>query len=400
MRVITVGELTSYIKSIFESDTLLVNLWVKGEISNYRRTTSGHVYFTLKDNISCVRSVMFRSRADKLRFIPENGMAVRIRGFVSVYEKDGSYQLYAEEIEPDGIGAMYVAFEQLKERLQREGLFNRERKKEILRFPRTIGIVTSPTGAAIRDMIEIIGRRWPGIKIILAPVSVQGDSAPGEIARGIELLNDLGEIDVIITGRGGGSLEELWAFNTEEVAYAIYKSSLPIISAVGHETDYTIADMVADLRAPTPSAAAELVVPVKSEVVYTIDNLKARMIRALGEKIGLNQQRLDSCKQSPAFRRSVETVCGPWVLTVDTLSRKLGKSMQEVVVAQRTKLSVLTGRIDVLSPLATLARGFSVCTLEKSGEVVRNTINVKPGDQVQLKLYKGCLRCKVDEIIE
>lgn len=400
MRIITVRELTAHVKGIFENDTLLVNLWVKGEISNYRRTSSGHVYFTLKDSVSCIRAVMFRSRADRLRFIPENGMAVRIRGFVSVYEKDGSYQLYAEEIEPDGIGAMYVAFEQLKERLQREGLFNRERKKEILPFPGTIGIVTSPTGAAIRDMVEIIGRRWPGIRIILAPVSVQGNSAPGEIARGIEILNGLGGVDVIIIGRGGGSLEELWAFNTEEVAYAIHKSSLPVISAVGHESDYTIADMVADLRAPTPSAAAELVVPVKAEVAYTIDILKARMIRALGEKIGFSRHRLDSCWQSPAFRRSVDTVCGPWVLTVDTLSRKLCKSVQEVVAAQRTKVSVLTGRLDVLSPLATMARGFSVCTLEKSGEVIRNTFNVKPGDQVKLKLYKGCLRCKVDEIIE
>lgn len=400
MRLITVGELTSYIKGLFEKDSLLVNLWVKGEISNCRHAGSGHIYFTLKDRSGCVRVVMFRSRAARLRFRPEDGLAVRIRGFVSVYEKDGNYQLYAEEMEPDGVGALYVAFEQLKERLQGEGLFDRSRKRPIPWLPKCIGIVTSPTGAVIRDMVEIIGRRWPGSGIILAPVAVQGESAPGDVSRGIRMLNALGGVDVIIVGRGGGSLEELWAFNTEAVARSISSSSAPVISAVGHETDFTIADMAADLRAPTPSAAAELVVPVKAEVVRHLKTLKMRMNRALGERVGQCRRRMDLCLNSPYFRRPVEKICGPGSLAADTLSRGLSRSVREVMSLERGRLAGLAGRLNALSPLATMSRGYAVCISEKTGDVVREASVLGPGQRVRVELHRGSIRCSVDEILD
>lgn len=399
MRIITVTELTSYIKGIFENDRLLTGLWVKGEISNFKKAGSGHMYFTLKDSSSCIRSVMFRTRALRLLFSPENGMAVRVRGYVSVYERDGNYQLYAEEMEPDGVGALYVAFEQLKEKLYREGLFDQARKRRIPRLPKSIGIVTSPTGAAVRDMVEIIRRRWPGARIVLTPVTVQGETAPGEVARGIRMLNALGEVDVIIVGRGGGSLEELWAFNTEEVARGIYMSSVPVISAVGHETDYTIADMVADLRAPTPSAAAELVVPVKADLARTLESYRIRMSRAMGERLGTCRLRLDKCLQSPVFRRPVEKICGTRSMAVDTLARHLTRTMGGVMTSRRGNLAGLAGRLNTLSPLATMARGYSVCIAEKTGELLRDTSGIKPGDSVRVELYRGSIKCEVNQIM-
>jgi len=399
-RVITVTEVTSYIKGIFERDRLLVNLWVRGELSNCRPAGSGHLYFTLKDQGACIRAVMFRSRASRLRFRPDNGMAVRVRGFVSVYEKDGSYQLYAEEMEPDGVGALHTAFEQLKEKLRREGLFEPSRKKSIPRLPGRIGIVTSPTGAAVRDMLEIIRRRWPGAGIVLAPVAVQGDAAPGEVSRGIRMLNALEGVEVIIVGRGGGSMEELWAFNTEEVARSIAMSRLPVISAVGHETDFTIADLAADLRAPTPSAAAELVVPVKSELAREVRVMQARLSRAMGEKVGQCRRRLDSCVQRGVFRRPLEKICGPGSLAADALSRRLIRGMREIMAGRRGSLAQSAGRLNALSPLAVMARGYAVCLLEKSGEVVRDASALAPGDRVNVELHRGSIKCSVDEILE
>ncbi len=398
MRTLTVRELTRHIKDLLENDRLLANLWVKGEISNFRPAGSGHIYFTLKDSSSCIRAVMFRSRALRLPFRPENGMAVRVRGYVSVYERDGSYQLYAEEMEPDGVGALYVAFEQLKEKLQREGLFDPARKKRIPRLPGCIGIVTSPTGAAVRDMLGIIRRRWPGAGIILAPVTVQGAAAPGELCRAIRMLNALGRVDVIIVGRGGGSLEELWAFNTEELARGIAASSVPIISAVGHETDFTISDMVADLRAPTPSAAAELVVPVKADVARALEALRLRLNRAVGERVGECRRRLDGCLTSPVFRRPVEKICGPGLMSVDILSRSLSRSMREIMSASRGRLAELAGRLNALSPLATMSRGYSVCLSEETGRVVRDAAVFHPGDGVRVVLYEGSIRCRVNEV--
>ncbi|MCL6610990.1 MAG: exodeoxyribonuclease VII large subunit [Peptococcaceae bacterium] len=399
MRILTVRELTSHIKGLLENDRLLANLWVKGEISNCRPANSGHIYFTLKDGSSCIRAVMFRSRAVKLRFRPGDGMSVRVRGYVSVYERDGSYQLYAEEMEPDGVGALYAAFEQLKEKLMREGLFDQARKKRIPLLPKRVGIVTSPTGAVIRDMVQIIRRRWPGTGIILAPVTVQGETAPGEVARGIRSLNALGGVDVIIVGRGGGSLEELWAFNTEEVARSIAMSSVPVISAVGHETDFTIADMAADLRAPTPSAAAELAVPVKADVARALEVLKTRMNRAMDEKIGQCRRRLEACLRSPAFRRPVENICGPRSVAADMLSRNLAGRMKETMALHRGRLAELAGRLNALSPLATMARGYSVCISERTGEILRDADGLRPGDGIRVDLHRGSVRCGVKEVL-
>ncbi|MFZ5596588.1 MAG: exodeoxyribonuclease VII large subunit [Bacillota bacterium] len=397
MKVLTVGELTRYIKGIFERDHLLANLWVKGEISNYKAAGSGHVYFTLKDRAGCIRSVMFRSRAQRLGFMPEDGMAVRVRGYVSVYDRDGNYQLYVEEMEPDGIGALYVAFEQLKERLRKEGLFDPSIKKKIPFLPERIGIVTSPTGAAVRDMLEIIQRRWPGAKIVLVPVTVQGDSAPGEVSRAIKILNRKGEVDVIIVGRGGGSLEELWAFNTEEVARSIHESVIPVISAVGHETDFTIADMVADLRAPTPSAAAELVVPVKSEVAYTIDSIRERIYRAMGENAGNSRRRLENCLESRTFRNPVDGICGARAIYLDMLNRNMLHAMQKITALEKSRLAVAAGRLQSLSPLSTLARGYSVCVSVKTGSILKNAGEIRPGEAVDVELDRGSLRCEVLE---
>lgn len=398
MKTYTVNEITRRIKDLLENDHILSSLWVKGEISNCRLAGSGHIYFTLKDSSSCIRTVMFRSRAARLGFVPENGMAVRVRGYVTVYDRDGAYQLYAEELEPDGVGALYLAFEQLKEKLQREGLFDASRKKKIPALPRCIGIVTSPTGAAIRDMTEIIGRRWPGAGIVLAPAAVQGEAAPAEVSRGIRMLNDLGGVDVIIVGRGGGSIEELWAFNTETVARSIFASSIPVISAVGHETDFTIADMVADLRAPTPSAAAELVVPVKSEVAHTIEALRLRMIRALGNRLGDAGRRLDNCLQSPVFRRPVDRICGPRSMLVDMTLRGLHSSMRNMLAVQKGEFSALAGRLSTLSPLSTLSRGYSVCIAESTGRVLRDASEAGPGDMIGVQLHRGRIRCEVKEI--
>ena len=398
MRIITVSELTSYIKGVFERDALLASLWVKGEISNLKQAGSGHIYFTLKDSACCIKSVMFRSRASRLVFVPENGMSVRVRGYVSVYERDGSYQLYAEEMEPDGVGALYVAFEQLKEKLRLEGLFDQTRKKKIPPLPGCIGIVTSRTGAAVRDMIEIIGRRWPGALIILTPVTVQGDTAPGQIAAGIRMMNAHGQAEVIIVGRGGGSLEELWAFNTEEVARAIYMSGIPVISAVGHETDFTIADMVADLRAPTPSAAAELVVPVKADIEYTLATLGHRMFSALSKQLQGSGRRLENCLQSRAFRRPVDVICGPGAMACDSSIKGLQKSARNFIAVSKNNFSYLAGRLNTLSPLGTLARGYSVCIKADSGRIVRDAGEIEPGDRVNIELYRGSINCEVKDV--
>ncbi len=400
MRTLTVHELTRHIKDLMENDRILTNFWVKGEISNHRAAGSGHLYFTLKDGAGCIRSVMFRSRAERLLFVPENGMAVRIRGFVSVYERDGAYQLYVEEMEPDGVGALFKAFEQLKEKLQREGLFDPARKKSIPRLPGCIGIVTSPSGAAVRDMVEIIKRRWPGAGIVIAPVTVQGETAPAEISGGISMLNRLGGVDVIIAGRGGGSLEELWAFNTERVARSIAASSVPVISAVGHETDFTIADMVADLRAPTPSAAAELVVPVKSDVVRAIEICRHRMIKAMGNHLENSRHRLEKYLGSPVFKRPVEKICGPRSLALDSHARDLNKSIKEMLVSRKADVAGLVGKLNALSPLATLARGYSVCLMENNGGIVRDAKTLKAGDRVRVNLHTGGASCEVKEIVE
>ncbi|MFX4260967.1 exodeoxyribonuclease VII large subunit [Pelotomaculum propionicicum] len=396
MRILTVRELTQHIKNIIDKDYLLANVWVKGEISNFKAASSGHFYFTLKDSASTLKVVMFRSKSRSLAFRPDNGMAVIVRGYVSVYERDGTYQFYAGEIQPDGTGALHLAFEQLKERLQSEGLFDQKYKKKLPLLPRRIGIVTSPTGAAVRDMVEIIRRRWSGLQIILVPVLVQGESAPPDIARGIQLLNRWGGVDVIITGRGGGSLEELWAFNTEIVARSIYNSDIPVISAVGHETDYTIADFVADARAATPSAAAEMAVPDKREMDRYIKALNSRLCSALNEKAAGYRQRLNACLAGRVFTRPVDVICGTRQQTLDFLCHRLKQGITSLAGREEKRLAILAGQLQALSPLATLARGYSICTTPDGKHVISEAGSVEIGEKLAVRLQKGILDCIVE----
>ncbi|RJQ26093.1 MAG: exodeoxyribonuclease VII large subunit [Peptococcaceae bacterium] len=392
----TVRELTEHIKSLLDNDYLLANVWVKGEISNFKQAVSGHLYFTLKDEFSSLKVVMFRSRAGGLSFRPDNGMAVAVRGYISVYEREGAYQLYAAGMEPDGIGALYVAFERLKERLRQEGLFEPGRKKPLPFLPGCIGIVTSPAGAAVRDMVGIIRRRWPGTEIILFPAAVQGETAPQEITAGVNWLNRLGRVEVIIVGRGGGSLEELWAFNTEEVARGIFESKIPVISAVGHETDFTIADMVADRRAATPSAAAELAVPDKQEVEKRVGMLQARLWNAGRESLNRCRRRLENCLQNRFWRQPQDCLCGARQQALDYLRQRLEQGARRVLGRDAGRLEVLASRLNTLSPLATLARGYSICTLAESGRVVGDAAGVKPGDKLSVRLHRGKLLCVVE----
>lgn len=395
LRIISVSELNSYIKNNLENDSKLANIWVKGEISNFKRAFSGHLYFTLKDNNSLIKTVMFRSRALRLLFNPENGMSIIVRGYISVYERDGAYQLYAEEMEPDGIGALYVAFEQLKQKLEHEGLFDKRHKKNLPMLPGRVAIVTSPVGAAIRDITGIIQRRWPGMEMVLVPAAVQGNDAPAEIARGIELLNRLGGIDVIIVGRGGGSIEELWAFNTELVARSIFASDVPVISAVGHETDFTIADLVADVRAATPSAAAEIVVPDKIEMQRYLESLGARLYYAVQDDISLNRSKLERFMKSRVMQQPVAVICETRGQAVDRITERLNKAIKELIARDRNRLALLAGQVQALSPLATLSRGYSICTEHGSKEIISDIRQIEIGEKLDVQLKNGKLLCEV-----
>ncbi|TEB06664.1 Exodeoxyribonuclease 7 large subunit [Pelotomaculum schinkii] len=397
MRILTVHELTKHIKTLVEKDHLLVNVWVKGEISNFKAHSSGHLYFTLKDDLSCVKVVMFRSKSRLVPFQPKNGMAVTVRGYVSVFERDGTYQLYAEGLEPDGTGALYLAFEQLKKRLEQEGLFDRRHKKSLPLLPRRIGIVTSPTGAAIRDMLQIIGRRWPGREIMLVPVPVQGEAAPQAVAGGIKLLNQVGGVDLIITGRGGGALEELWTFNTEIVARSIFHSKIPVISAVGHETDTTIADFVADVRAATPSAAAEIAVPDRKDMARYIRTLKTRLARAVDEKLAASKRRIESCLLNRVFTSPLNAICGVGQQSLDQLESRLRQAMYGTLERAGSHFAVLAGRLNTLSPLATLSRGYCICATLDRNRVISDTASVEIGEQLSLLLHQGRLEVVVEK---
>ncbi len=393
-KIWTVAELTSEISRTFSENPDFINCWVSGEISNYKNhRPSGHWYFTLKDESSSLKAVMFRSRAERVRFTPVDGMKVLIRGNIRIYERDGNIQIYADEIQPSGVGALYLAFEQLKQRLAQEGLFEPDRKKPIPKHPRKIGIVTSPTGAAIKDILKVMHRRNPQISWILAPAAVQGEQAPREVAQAIARLNQYNKVDVIIVGRGGGSIEELWAFNTEDVARAIAASGIPVISAVGHETDVTIADMVADLRAPTPSAAAELAVPVLHELKASLEEFEARL-------------RLTMLSQLERKRKKVEGLAGIGPLSnpfwridknrqrLDSLSDNLEQGMTRFVSDKNGILKLLATKLNLLSPLAILGRGYSL-TYGPEGKVLHNSSEVKVGEQVQVRLNEGALTCTV-----
>ena len=393
---LSVSELNARIKGLIESDPVLGSVYVRGELSNYKVYPSGHHYFTLKDAESSLRCVMFRSAASKLRFRPESGMRVTAWGRVAVYPRDGAYQLYCEGLMPEGAGDLQVAYEQLKAKLAAEGLFDPAHKKPIPHYPERIAVITSSAGAAVHDIIRVLRKRWPVAKVVLLPVRVQGVEAPPEIAGALRYANKYRVADVIITGRGGGSIEDLWAFNDERVARAIYASELPVISAVGHEPDVTIADFVADLRAATPSNAAELVAPDVSELRDAIRSASARLDQAIGR--GLSQRR--TALTELASRRVMQRPTGfidQRRLELDSIRLRLDAAATGRLHRERQEFARLAAKLDALSPLKVLGRGYSIA-LDAEGRAVREAGQLKAGDKLDLRLSRGGAKCLVESV--
>lgn len=391
---ISVTALNQYIKGMFERERLLSRVLVRSEISNYKVYPSGHHYFSLKDAESSIRCVMFRREAMSLRFRPENGMKVVVSGRVSVFPRDGAYQLYCATMVPDGVGELAFAFEQLKNRLHKEGLFDPAHKKPIPAHPQTIALVTSPAGAAVRDMIRILGARYPMAKVLVVPVRVQGEEAPEEIAQGLDLVNALEMADLIITGRGGGSMEDLWAFNDEGVARAIYRSRIPVISAVGHEPDVTIADFVADLRASTPSNAAELAVPDQADLRDRMAHLQARMDRSMDRRLQIWRDALRRLGSSP-FLQSPQRAIQEKRLLLDYQQQRLLHAMDRQIGEHRQQMGRLAASLDALSPFKVLSRGYSI-TQTNDGAVVSELKQVEKGDTLRVRVSDGTITCTAE----
>lgn len=391
--VLTVSQLNRYVKSIIEQDFNLQTVFVQGEISNFtNHYKTGHYYMTIKDEFSSVKAVMFKTANMRLKFMPENSMSVIIRGRVSVFERDGQYQLYIDDMQPDGTGALSLAFEQLKNRLAAEGLFDAERKKAIPAYPQRVGVVTSPTGAAIRDIINVISRRFPLAELILCPVSVQGENAAPQIKAAIELFNKKKAADVLIVGRGGGSVEELWAFNEEIVARAVAASEIPVISAVGHETDFTICDFVADLRAPTPSAAAELAVPDKYQQIGMLNSYFKRIHAALDDRFSYEKSKLELYK-SALKRLNPKNYIDSLRVRCDKASMQMDAVVRHNLAAKSGEFASLCAKLDAMSPLKILSRGYSVAS--KDGEILTDVDGIVCGDRINVKLSGGSLDCEV-----
>ena len=394
-KVYTVSELNGFIKNMLEGEPALAQLAVKGELSNYKIYPSGHHYFTLKDAEGTLRCVMFKSSASRLRFRPENGMKVVAMGRVAVYMRDGAYQLYCTGLTPEGVGDLYVAYEQLKEKLLKEGLFDEAHKKPLPPFPGRIALITSGAGAAVRDMIRILGKRWPLAKVIVMPVRVQGTEAPPEIVGAIRYANRYRVADLIITGRGGGSIEDLWAFNDERVARAIYESELPVISAVGHEPDVTITDFVADLRAATPSNGAELAVADQSEIYESLGSMRSRVTAAMQRRLDSARERLATLAANRELK-SPMTYIGDRRLLLDRETERLGAAASARLGRERSRFAALAAGLDAMSPLKVLGRGYAVA--QRGGEVLKSVEGVRPGEQVDLRLRDGVLSCDVREV--
>ena len=390
---LSVTELNLYIKRIFDSDRTLSAVTVKGEISNFTNHRSGHLYFSLKDEEGQIKAVMFRSATARLKFIPENGMKVIIHGSVTVYQRDGSYQLYANSIEPDGIGALYLAYEQLKERLKSEGLFDELHKQPIPAFPERVGVITSPTGAAVRDIINVTGRRFPLAKVYLYPALVQGDGAAESMIKALDYFEDSRLCDVIIIGRGGGSIEDLWAFNNEALARRIFGAKTPIISAVGHETDFTICDFVADLRAPTPSAAAEIAVPDIRELIMAVSDLGDRAVSGLARLAERKREKFLNLYELLKDRASDLTLEKRREL--EKKSDSLYLSIENKIKESRNRLVINSEKLNSLSPLSVLSRGYAV--LQKGESVVKDINEVSVGDNVSLTLANGIATAEIIE---
>lgn len=388
-----VSELNGYIKNIIDGDEMLANVYIKGEISNFKRHYSGHLYFTLKDETSLIKCVMFKSYTNYLNFEPKDGMSVVILGSVSVFERDGVYQVYAKGMEPEGIGALYKAYEKLKTKLSEEGLFDEAHKKPIPILPRAIGVVTSKTGAVIRDIINVTTRRLPNVNIILYPAAVQGEGAAQTIVNGIKYFNKAKNVDTIIIGRGGGSLEDLWPFNEEITARAIYESEIPIISAVGHETDFTIADFVADLRAPTPSAAGELAVPDIVEVRWKLENINKRLANSLRKKVENMRIKYDNLKNSRALKNPYDALRQKMIVC-DNLYKNIENNFSLKVKDRHIKLVGLIGRLENLSPLKTMLRGYSIVE-NQDGKVIKSVNDLNKDDEVSIRLNDGKRKAKI-----
>lgn len=395
---ISVSELNRYVAAYLEQNENLVQVLVKGEISGLKTYPSGHVYFSLKDPFATVSCVMFKASAQRLRFKPVDGTAVIVTAKASLFERDGRYQLNVSQMQADGLGDLHLAFEQLKQRLQADGLFDAGHKQPLPRLPRAVGVVTSPAGAVIRDIIHVLSRRFPNFRLQLIPVQVQGDGAAASIAAAIDRFNQLGTVDVLIVGRGGGSMEDLWAFNEEIVARSVYRSKIPVISAVGHETDYTICDFVADVRAATPSAAAELAMPVRAEEEEKLLRIRNRLRLALEKKHQIESQRLDSLLSRPVLAQPLkryaeqrQKIQQRQLLLRTALRSRLAKAERD--------LAVFSGKLDALSPLKVLSRGYAVAR-DSRGQSLLSTALVQPGDLVEVWLSDGILDCSVEHIRE
>ena len=384
---LTVSEINQYIKDLIDVNPPLSDVYIKGEISNFKAHSSGHFYFTLKDAQSALRSVMFRSSAQKMTFMPENGMKVIAHGRISVFVRDGTYQLYADSLDPDGVGALYIAFEQLKRKLESEGLFAQEKKKSLPKIPSVVGIVTSPTGAAVRDIIHICRRRFPYAKLVLYPALVQGPDAPASVAAGIAYFNRAHAADVLIVGRGGGSGEDLWAFNTELVARAVAASEIPVISAVGHETDFTICDFVADRRAPTPSAAAEIAVPDTAELKQKFLNIVSREKAVLLQTLERDRQRLLRSSTSRSLRSPMHTV-EDRRMAVASLAQRMDPAMGRELEKRKGALAAASGALGALNPMSVLTRGFCAA-FSGAGQLIKSVGQVAAGDEITIQMTDG-----------
>lgn len=397
--VLSVSQLNRYIKMNFDADENLANIFISGEISNFtNHYRTGHLYFTLKDDSAAVRAVMFNSSAKRLKFMPEDGMKVIARGRVSVYEASGQYQLYVDDMQPDGVGALNLAYEQLKEKLQKEGLFSELHKKPLPPYPEKVGVITSPTGAAVRDIINVLGRRFPYAEIVFCPVLVQGEGAHLQLTDAVNLFNSERAADVIIIGRGGGSIEDLWEFNDEGLARAVYNSEIPVISAVGHETDFTICDFVADMRAPTPSAAAELAVPDANELQYALSALKNRMFLNVSSGIADRRSRLEYLTSKGALK-SPDEMLSNRSQRLDTAFSKMLSSYENRIGGKKVEFISAATALSKLDPMSVLMRGFAFVS-DKSGKNVYSSQALAKGDKINVRFHDGSAVCEVKEITQ
>lgn len=389
---ISVTELNKYIKDKFEEDEMLNNILVKGEISNFKHHYTGHMYFTLKDENSLIKCVMFKTYTPNLNFIPKDGMQVKVLGTVSVFERDGVYQIYCKAMQQDGLGDLYRIYTELKEKLSKEGLFDDKYKKPIPYMPKCIGVLTSNTGSVIRDIINVSTRRNPNVYIKLLPVPVQGQGAARKITEAIKIMNENRLCDVIILARGGGSLEDLWPFNEEIVARAIFDSKIPIVSAVGHETDFTISDFVADLRAPTPSAAAELVIPNVKDILLKLKEYESRQKIVLNRKIQIMKLRYEKCLNSKVFKEPLQKINERYMM-LDIKVRQMESYINQKYINEKAKAIKLIAKLDALSPLKTLSRGYSIITL--NGKTIKEAKYLKKDDEINIKLFDGQVNAKI-----